>query len=191
MPHELLRVHSRLFIAWEFPRYGETRAGETPAERAGKMPAVRKFPFRNWRACVRECTHVDNPPLIVIQISSPRRKAAPKARKMTSDNDWQSIVFARSENVVRRDVGGETVLVPVAGDGVADLEYLYRMNPVGAAVWDALDGHTAVGELVDRVMSSFDASGPDSGGKTRKEVEEDVRSFLVELDEARLVRRKS
>ena len=106
------------------------------------------------------------------------------------------VVFVRSAGVVRRDVGGETVLVPVAPSGSADLEYLYRMNPVGAAVWDALDGSANVAGVVDRVVSRFDPEPVDPGfsslslpSLSRDTVEADVLSFMLDLEEAKLVAR--
>ncbi|HUT25769.1 MAG TPA: PqqD family protein [Sumerlaeia bacterium] len=111
---------------------------------------------------------------------------------MSAAKDWHNAVFVRAENVIRRDVAGETVLVPVAPSGAADLECLYRMNAVGAAVWDALDGRTPVSAVVERIASSFgpstDASGPD--GPQPQEIEEDVRSFLGDLEEAGLAERR-
>lgn len=111
---------------------------------------------------------------------------------MSAARDWRDAVFVRAENVIRRDVAGETVLVPIALSGAADLEYLYRMNAVGAAVWDALDGRRSVGAVIERIASSFapsaDASGPD--GPRPQEIEEDVRSFLGDLEEAGLAERR-
>jgi hypothetical protein len=82
---------------------------------------------------------------------------------MAAGNNWHSDVYARSDKVIRRDVGGETVLVPVAASGAADLEYLYRMNAVGAAVWDLLDGRRTITEIAGQIRASFDISRQDPG----------------------------
>ena len=106
------------------------------------------------------------------------------------------IVFVRSVSVVRRDVGDETVLVPVAPSGAADLEYLYRINSVGAAVWDALDGSANVARVVNRILSRFDVESVDPDSSTPSEaplsrdtVEADILSFMLDLEEAKLVAR--
>lgn len=104
--------------------------------------------------------------------------------------DWTNAVFERNERVVRRDVADETVLVPVASGGAADLEYLYRMNRTGAAVWDALDGRKTGGEIVSAIAAAFDLARPGSPEVTPQEIAEDVRSFLVDLEESKLVRRR-
>ena len=125
---------------------------------------------------------------------------------MSAGNNCQNAVYARSDKVIRRDVGGETVLVPVAASGAADLEYLYRMNAVGAAVWDLLDGRRTITEISAHVRASFDISRQDPGqiraafdtSDTSRQssaenpadkVEEDVRTFLADLEEAKLVSR--
>jgi hypothetical protein len=82
---------------------------------------------------------------------------------VSAGNNWQNAVYARSDKVIRRDVGGETVLVPVAASGAADLEYLYRMNAVGAAVWDLLDGRRTITEIAAQIRASFDISRQDPG----------------------------
>lgn len=112
------------------------------------------------------------------------------AENQTEPN-WGITVFKQSENVIRRDVAGETVLVPLAPSGAADMEYLYRMNAVGAAVWDAMDGRATAGQLVDAVLASFDTDREDSGPVSREEIEKDVRFFLADLEKAGLVARQN
>jgi hypothetical protein len=86
-----------------------------------------------------------------------------RAESMAVGNNWHNAAYARSDKVIRRDVGGETVLVPVAASGAADLEYLYRMNAVGAAVWDLLDGRRTITEIAGQIRASFDISRQDPG----------------------------
>ena len=86
-----------------------------------------------------------------------------RAESMAAGNNWHNAAYARSDKVIRRDVGGETVLVPVAASGAADLEYLYRMNAVGAAIWDLLDGRRTITEISAQIYASFDMSRQDPG----------------------------
>jgi len=126
---------------------------------------------------------------------------------MAAGNSWHNAAYACSDKVIRRDVGGETVLVPVAASGAADLEYLYRMNAVGAAVWDLLDGRRTISEIAGQIRAAFDMSRQDpgqiraafdtsdvspqgSGQNPADKVEEDVRAFLADLEEAKLVSRR-
>jgi len=116
-----------------------------------------------------------------------------RTESMAAANNWLNDVYARSDQVIRRDVAGETVLVPVAASGAADLEYLYRMNAVGAAVWDLLDGRRTVAEVAGQVREAFDTCGSSrqsSGENPADRIEEDVRAFLADLEEAKLVIRR-
>ncbi len=80
----------------------------------------------------------------------------------------------RSGDVVFRSVAGESLLIPIRGN-VADLRYLFALNPVGEFIWRELESAKTAGEIVERVLESFDVS--------REEAEQDVRGFLDELIE--------
>lgn len=57
---------------------------------------------------------------------------------------------------------------------------LLTLNPVGTLVWEALDGNSGVGELVDRLLPQFvDVS--------REELEQDIVDFLDELASSELI----
>jgi len=101
---------------------------------------------------------------------------------MTEAVDHLDTIFSRDESVIRREVGGETVLVPVHPSGAADVEYLYRTNAVGAAVWGALDGRATLREVVARIREGFDLSDD-----TAADVEADVIAYLADMEEAGLV----
>ena len=50
-----------------------------------------------------------------------------------------SDVFTRSDRIVGRRIAGEYVLVPLVGRGT-DADFIYTLNRVAAAIWEALDG---------------------------------------------------
>jgi Coenzyme PQQ synthesis protein D (PqqD) len=86
--------------------------------------------------------------------------------------------FVRNQEVVARKIQGELIIVPVRR-GVGDLNSLYTMNPVGAALWDFLtEGHT-VGEMVERVCDEFEV--------TAAEAQRDIAVFLDSLVEEKLI----
>ena len=63
--------------------------------------------------------------------------------------------------------------------GVGDLNSLYTLNPVGAALWDFMDeGHT-VDEMVDRVCHEFEV--------TAAQAQQDIELFLDSLLQEQLV----
>lgn len=79
-----------------------------------------------------------------------------------------------------RVVLGETVLVPVRAS-VADLEAIYVLNEIGTRVWQLLDGQRTVREIVDVIAREYAAD--------RTQIEQDVYTFLNELESLRLVER--
>jgi hypothetical protein len=85
----------------------------------------------------------------------------------------------RSEDVVSRDIAGETLVVPVRR-GVGDLDSVYTFNELGAHVWLLLEQGRTTEELVDWVRARFHVPAEQAFG--------DVARFIAELREERLVR---
>ncbi|HNY29099.1 MAG TPA: PqqD family peptide modification chaperone [Candidatus Sumerlaeota bacterium] len=94
--------------------------------------------------------------------------------------------YVRVEGVVRREVGGETVLVPVGEGGAAQLEYLYRLNAVGGVIWKALKTPVTLEELFEKVSEVFDLSTVEEED-THAQVVSEIKEFLEELKSAGLV----
>ena len=84
------------------------------------------------------------------------------------------MAWQRSAQVVYEVVDGEGLLIDPAG------VELITLNPVGALVWQTLDGCLDAAGLADTLLSSFE-------GVTRGELERDIEAFLGELQEAGLV----
>lgn len=89
-------------------------------------------------------------------------------------------VYRPTSDVVARKVGDESVIVPVRSH-VADLDAVVTLNPVGARIWELLDGRrdldTIAGTICEEYEVELDAA--------RADVDEFVRS----LEEAKLVER--
>jgi hypothetical protein len=60
----------------------------------------------------------------------------------------------RAPGFVCRSIGDETILVPVS-DGVGNLEAVFTLNPVGAAIWNGIDGTATVDDLTRAVVREF------------------------------------
>jgi hypothetical protein len=87
-------------------------------------------------------------------------------------------VYMRSDAVVARMIGGETLAIPVRG-GIGDLASIYRFNEVGTMIWEALARPMILEELVDLIERDYEASW--------KSVYDDVAIFLTEMRSAGLV----
>src|ERR1700736_6578652 len=86
--------------------------------------------------------------------------------------------YIRSDAVVSRLIGGETLVVPVRG-GVGDLASIYSFNEVGTIIWGALASPTSLAELVDLIEREY----PGNQGQ----VGQDVVLFLSDMSSAGLV----
>jgi hypothetical protein len=83
--------------------------------------------------------------------------------------------------VVRREIAGETILVPIRGRA-ADMRRMYSLNPTAAFVWERLDGRRTLGEIVGELLAVF-AADP---AAAQADVEAFVATALAEglLEEA-------
>jgi hypothetical protein len=87
-------------------------------------------------------------------------------------------LFVRSQSVVARCVGGETLIVPVRGK-VGDLASIYSFNPTGSLIWQSLESAKSLDELVSVVESEYAVE--------RDQAERDVKQFLHDMLAADLV----
>lgn len=64
-------------------------------------------------------------------------------------------VFKRSEEVVSRAVGLESILVPIRNN-VGNLDFVYTLSPVAARIWTLIDGIRTADEIVDAIAAEYD-----------------------------------
>jgi hypothetical protein len=86
--------------------------------------------------------------------------------------------YIRSEAVVSRLIGGETLVVPVRG-GVGDLASIYSFNEIGTMIWEALASPSSLEELVDLIEREYPGS--------RDQVLQDVVVFLSDIRSSGLI----
>lgn len=84
----------------------------------------------------------------------------------------------RSDEVVQREVAGETFLVPIRGR-LADLQELFVLNEVGSWLWERLDGRHSQDDLVASVVEEFQVD--------EAQAKRDTELFLKQLRDASLV----
>ncbi len=88
--------------------------------------------------------------------------------------------FRRSDDVVCRQVGAESILVPIR-QNVGNLDFVYTLSPVAARIWALLDGSRSLESLVDTIVEEYDVS--------RETAEADARELLSDLAEISLITR--
>ena len=76
--------------------------------------------------------------------------------------------------MVFRRIADEYILVPIRKN-VGDVESLFTLNPMGAQIWELIDGRRRVEEIRDLIVGEFDVS--------REEAEEDLLVLLEQLGE--------
>ena len=86
--------------------------------------------------------------------------------------------YRKKENIVTRQIAGETLLVPIYGD-LANMEKIFTLDSVAAFIWEQLDGETRLKDIRDNVLDAFDVD--------KEQAETDMFEFIDELVKADLV----
>lgn len=84
----------------------------------------------------------------------------------------------RLGNVVRRDIQGEVLLVPIHGK-LADMQRLFVLNEVGDFIWRQLDGTCSRDVILQRILDEYSIAADDAAP--------DLDEFLGQLSAANLV----
>ncbi|MCP3957626.1 MAG: PqqD family protein [bacterium] len=77
-----------------------------------------------------------------------------------------------------REIAGETILVPVSGK-LAQLQQIFVLNPVGAYIWEHLDGERDLEAVHRGLVESFEVAS--------EEAESDLFEYVGALEEAGLI----
>lgn len=86
--------------------------------------------------------------------------------------------FRQNEDVIARQIAGETLLVPIRGD-LAGMQRLFALDKVGEHIWQLLEAPTASEALVESVLAHFEVG--------QEQAQADVHEFLAELLGAGLI----
>ena len=76
-----------------------------------------------------------------------------------------------------RRIGDETIFINEKGDR------LHTINELGSFIWEHIDGDASLGDILDSVLSEYEAE--------REEAQEDLRRFIKELEEKGIVSLRS
>jgi hypothetical protein len=92
------------------------------------------------------------------------------------------MIYQRSNEVVCREVGGESILVPIR-NRVGDLESIFVLSPVAARIWSLLDRAVSSDHIIDVICTEFEVD--------RETAAADVTELLESLELASLVNKES
>lgn len=90
--------------------------------------------------------------------------------------------FRIAGNYATRAIAGEMIVVPIRSN-VADLESIYTLNEVGAAIWARLGTGRSVPEIAEALADEFDVSADTAL--------EDASRFVAALLDEGLVERQA
>jgi hypothetical protein len=82
--------------------------------------------------------------------------------------------FTKDPSFVYRRIGDKCIVVPIRRQ-VADLNYIYMLNPVADRIWELIDGARRVQDLQAQIAAEFEASP--------QEIGQDLEEFLAQLTE--------
>ena len=88
--------------------------------------------------------------------------------------------YEKDESMVGRKIADELILVPTT-QNVADINYIYTLNELGARIWELIDGQRTVEEIRDAIVEEYEVS-PDM-------TEADLIEFIQQLEAIGGVRR--
>src|SRR5260370_41136367 len=91
---------------------------------------------------------------------------------------WKGQTFIRSQSVVSRVVGGETLIVPIRAK-VGDLASIYSFNGTGSLIWRLMESPRTVAELATALAQTYEVDPA--------RAEQDVASFVIEMKSVGLV----
>lgn len=66
-------------------------------------------------------------------------------------------ILKKNKNIVSRQIGVETVLLPICKD-TKEMNCIYALNKPAARVWELIDGKREVASIKKTISSEFDVS---------------------------------
>jgi methyltransferase-like protein len=87
--------------------------------------------------------------------------------------------YEKDENIVSREIGSETILVPVHRD-VGDLNNVYSLNETAAFIWSHLDGKKTMEQIRDLMLEEYETNSV--------KAEDDLRKYVGQLLEINSIR---
>lgn len=97
---------------------------------------------------------------------------------MGFDMDRRERTFTKNENIVRRDIADETILVPIRGN-LADMQRIFALDAVADFIWQQLDGKRPLEEIRIAILKNFDVEADQAAL--------DLNEFIDELQKANLI----
>jgi len=89
-----------------------------------------------------------------------------------------AVKYVQNENIVRRDIADEIILVPIRGE-VANMQRIFVLDETSDFIWQQMDGNRTVGEIHAAILKHFDVAA--------EQAAMDLNDFIQALLEADLI----
>lgn len=99
------------------------------------------------------------------------------AQEVSHQMRWET-AYRKRDDVVTREIAGETMLIPIRGK-LVDMQRIFSLNPVAAHIWQQLDGTKNVAEALGDVLEAFSVD--------EAQAKSDIEEFVGDLLEAGLI----
>jgi hypothetical protein len=87
-------------------------------------------------------------------------------------------ILKKSKNIVSRQIGAETILLPICKD-TSETNCIYTLNKDAARVWELIDGKRPVGKIKQTILKEFSV--------TPKELEKLVGPLFKDLKKIKAI----
>ena len=149
------------------------------------LPDGHGHPTSNLINMFRQATALDHEYLFTEDRRRVARNPGPAART-ASPAEVQSVsmevspgdVYRCRENLVTREIVGETIIVPISRE-LADLQQAFSLNATGGFIWEHLDGSTSLEAIHKAVTAHFKTS--------KKDAWSDLVELITDLTQAGLI----
>ena len=91
---------------------------------------------------------------------------------------YRNRTFKKNDDIVRRDIADEILLVPIRGN-IVDMQQIFALDEVSGFIWDQLEVARPYGEILEAVLENYDV--------TREQADSDLEEFLTALKAADLI----
>ena len=134
--------------------------------------------FRQATALDHEYLFAEDRDRVARNPGSAARTASPAKVQSVSMEVSPGDVYRCRENLVTREIVGETIIVPISRE-LADLQKAFSLNTTGGFIWEHLDGSTSLEVIHKAVTAHFKIS--------KKDAWADLVELITELTQAGLI----
>jgi hypothetical protein len=114
----------------------------------------------------------------VYRNNSPLCPGKNEVKRVAREQDFLDRVYVTSDNIIRREIAGEIILVPIR-DNIADMQQIFALDEVSDFVWNQIDGSQTVREIGHTIPDFFEVE--------ETQVLDDMDEFIQQLLQERLI----